>query len=159
MKKNLFAVLGAAALLFVSTVVFAGDPVPGIDVKVTNTATGAVMTTRTDANGLFSITLEQGKYTVCISHEACAKAINTKGTGAVVRSYSAGHFALELDNFTGIAFADLDGDGAAKSMNSPMKSPHLTLAVTEKWTATKPGFSATVSGREKHMTGHVTLIK
>src|SRR4051812_21755709 len=100
MKKYLSVAI-VLSLLAISSVAFAGDPVPGIDVKITNSETGAITTTHTDASGKFTAPLDEGKYTVCISQEECAHAINTKGTGTGGRSYSAGHFELELSTVDG----------------------------------------------------------
>ena len=62
MKK----ILCLLSFLVISNVAFAGAPVSGADVEITNTTTGKVIKTKTDALGNFSsCDLPTGTYSVC----------------------------------------------------------------------------------------------
>lgn len=170
MRRSLFAIsaLFAASVMLASSFAFASDPIPGVDVILKNKATGATLTTRTDATGTFRIGLDEGQYSIIVPFEACDHAINTKGTGSSGRSYTAGHFSLEIDNVDGIAVADLDGDAAPDQVKGPRdiatgqasgKRMHKPFTITKEWTASAPGARVTVTGKRHEFTGHVTLMK
>jgi len=186
MKKALLRLLQpslfAAFCLGVAMPAFAGDPIPGLDVKLGKPGGGGkAIVVKTDENGNFSFdNLAEGTYTVTISYDACVKAINTKGTGATVRQGSTGStkFSLDCDDADGIMVADLDADGIANvqrkvdgdraAVQSPRdiatgqasgKRMHKPFTITKEWGASTPMLSLTVAGGKKEFKGHVTLMK
>lgn len=57
-----------AVLLFTTADLYAGDPIPGIDITLTNVDTKEIHKTKTDAKGEYSFTnLEPGQYTLTVS--------------------------------------------------------------------------------------------
>lgn len=57
-----------AVLLFTTADLYAGDPIPGIDITLTNVDTKEIHKTETDAKGEYSFTnLETGQYTLTVS--------------------------------------------------------------------------------------------
>ena len=173
-KQNLFArfALVFAALILSASFAFAteGDPIPGVDVKLVNAEGKAVKLFKTDANGKFTCTLDEGVYGVCISQEACAAVVKTKtkSNQSNDRTYTSGNFMLNLDGGNDIVVGDLDGDGAMDKVVSPRdhasglptgKRMHKPFVITKEWSASKPGAQVSVYGKSKELTGHVTLIK
>src|SRR5438046_7696860 len=110
-KQNLLArfALVFAALLLSASFAFAteGDPIPGLDVKLINADGQVVKTVKTDPSGKFTCMLDEGVYGVCISHDACAKAVVKTKT----KSNQSNDFVLNLDGGTDIVVGDVDGDG------------------------------------------------
>jgi hypothetical protein len=183
MKKALLRLLQpslvAAFCLGLAMPAFAGDPIPGVDVKLT-AANGKTIIVKTDAEGTFSFNnLSEGTYSLSISHEQCRHAINTKGTGTAGRESSAPSvsekFSLVCDDGNGIAVAaaDVDGDGMAdRTASHEIQSPrdvasglptgkrmHKPFTITKEWGASTPMLSVTVAGGKKEFKGHVTLLK
>ena len=165
MKFRLLAILLAS--FFFTNSAFAGDPIPGVDVHLSNTATGAVIHAKTDASGAFTVSLGAGTYTVSVSYAECVKATtappqngtNTPNSGDR-RSYTAGKFLLDIDQTQGITVADLNKDGIP-DMAISGKRMLKPFTITKEWTASSPGFGIVVQSTtgKKDFTGHVTLIK
>jgi hypothetical protein len=147
-----------------------GDPIPGLDVKLINADGQVIKTIKTDETGAFTCTLDEGVYGVCISQAACAAVIKTKtkSNQSNDRSYSAGHFMLDLDGGNDVVVGDLNGDGKLDKVVSPRdhasglptgKRMHKPISITTSWSASSPGAQVSVYGKSKELTGHVTLIK
>src|ERR1051325_8086234 len=100
-KLNTLRAVLVLVTLFSASFAFAteGDPIPGIDVKLVNAEGKAVKLIKTDANGKFTCTLDEGVYGVCISQEACAAVFKTKtkSNQSNDRTYTSGNFMLNLD--------------------------------------------------------------
>jgi hypothetical protein len=162
MKKYLFTALVLSLLAF-SSLAFARDPVSGIDVRITNSESGTVTTTRTDATGKFSVALDEGTYTVCISEEECAHAIKTKGTGTTGKSHGsyvqavASRFAVEIGHAEGISVKELLSE--SPSAVSKGVAPVGVITFSSRWTKTKPGLAVAVTGLKKEFVGHVVIMK
>jgi len=151
---------------------FAGDPIPGLDVKLGKPGGGGkAIIVKTDADGKFTFdNLAEGTYTLTISHEACMRAINTKGTGAVVRQAEGDHtFSVVCDEGLDVLLIPDQNDPAA--LEHEVKSPrdvatgqasgkrmHKPFIITKEWGASSPQLKVVVS-KTRELTGHVTLIK
>src|SRR6185503_12019343 len=87
MRKALLRLLRpsffAAFCLGLAMPAIAGEPIPGIDVKLGKSGGGKAIVVKTDEEGKFSFdNLAEGTYTLTIAYADCKLAIKTKGTGA-----------------------------------------------------------------------------
>ena len=79
MKKSFCSLL----LLFIislcsASMAFAGDAIPGINVKAGKNPGGAITISKTKVDGKFSLTLPQGNYELTISFDDVVKALGPK---------------------------------------------------------------------------------
>jgi hypothetical protein len=171
-QKSLRAAVVLVAMLLSASFAFAadGDPIPGLDVKLINADGQVIKTVKTDAKGAFTCTLDEGVYGVCISQEACAAVIKTKtkSNQSNDRTYTSGHFMLNLDGSSDIVVGDLNSDGSldkvqtAREASSGMatgRRMHKPFTITKEWTTSRAGAQVSIYGKSKELTGHVTLIK
>ena len=171
-KKSSFIVLFVAIAAY-ATVVIAGAPLKGVDVKLGKSPGGSpVAKVTTDDEGKFTFTnLEVGTYEIYCSYEECAKAINTNGHGATVRQYnnkSLEYVVTLLSNDNDVAFAagprqTTSQDGSFSHGNSRItatqNSQSLRTAITSESNPKTPLAIVTISGKKHEFTGHVTLMK
>ena len=102
MKTYLRIYASVLVCLLFAVSAFAGDPVPDVTLTLTNTSTGAVIHTKTDASGDFTTSLESGTYTVCVSYADCVKAASVQSAPvggkapvtADTRSFTSGRFCF-----------------------------------------------------------------
>jgi hypothetical protein len=170
--RNLIASFLCVLSLTFAARAFAGDPIPGVDVHLQPKG-GTALSSKTDAEGAFSFEkLPAGTYTLWISQDQCARAINTKGTGAVARQNSSStsdhQFGVVCDDGNDIVVAalhDSDGNGGldrepAKGQTVGKRRMHKPFVITKEWSASSPGLQITISGSgKKDFKGHVTLLK
>ncbi len=152
-----------AAITIYATIVFAGAPLKGIDIKLGKNPGGspeAKYSATTDADGKFTISnVPAGTYDLYCSYAACARAINTKGTGAVART-TAGRFAIEIDGISNLKISSATPKSTSiPALDGASKEAGYKAEITQDWGPSKPGLTIAVSGKSKELTGHVTLIK
>lgn len=158
------------AHFFLVTAALAGDPIPGVDVALTNTSTGMVVHTKTDDNGAFDASLAPGTYTVSISYADCAKACAAQASQAGgkapatadSRSYTAGKFMLDIDGMDGITVSDVSPRGIRESPtlsstgSTVRESPTLSSGVMVRESPSKASLGRTMNGS---MNGPITITK
>lgn len=167
-KKYSFIALFIAIAGY-AIVAFAGAPLKGCDIKLGKNPGGSpAARTTTDDEGKFTFeNLPAGKYDLYCSYDQCARAINTTGTGATVRtsldaaSKDAAKFEIELLPSDGVSFAMWPHmhqtatharEGNPRDVvvtNGPMR-----VTLTKESDATTPLATITVSGGQRHLSGH-----
>jgi len=163
-SQKYFSFLLFTAIAVYATIVLAGAPLKGIDVKLGKNPGGspdARLSATTDAEGKFTIAnVPPGTYSLYCSYAACARAINTKGNGQVARIASP-QFSIEIEGADGLTVtsAGKASAGSTGSVAGKKGNDNYKTLISQDWSATTPGLSLTVSGKSKDMTGHITLLK
>ncbi len=115
---------------FFASIAFAGDPIPGLDVKLGKNPGGGITNTKTDKDGSFSLNLAQGSYNLNISYDQVQAVLKRMGKSGseVTLSLNAGTNKHVLAN--------------DKAMPSKIKLDNSTGDIT----LTIPAGGATISG-------------
>ncbi|MDP4199647.1 MAG: carboxypeptidase-like regulatory domain-containing protein [Bacteroidota bacterium] len=152
-----------AAIATYATIVLAGAPLKGVDIKLGMVGSERTYHAATDAEGKFSFSnLPEGTYNLFCEYTACARAINTKGTGAVSRVASP-RFSLEIDRLPNVTVSAATRNASAiPALDGSSKESAYKTEITQNWNANTPALTLKVNGvfgKSKELTGHVTLIK